>query len=64
MPQSVVGMCLVGEIDVSGLDIRPGCRVRALVISDPSYRDPESGGTEPELTLTEEEVRFWQTVLH
>ena len=63
MPQSIGGMCLVGDIDVIGLDIRPGCRVRVLVVSDPNYGDPEADGSDPVPKLSDADRAFWQNVL-
>jgi hypothetical protein len=63
MPQCVNGMCLVGHTHVLGLDIRPGCRVKVLAASDPSYDDPEAEGTDPVPMLSEADIAFWQGVL-
>lgn len=53
-----------GDVDLLyTLDIRLGTRVLALVVSHPDYNDTEAEEGQPESTLTEEEIRFWQTVL-
>jgi hypothetical protein len=64
MPQMARGGYTGGEIFLTGpLDVPPGTRLRVLIVSDPDYGDPETDGTEPAPTLTEEERRFWQSVL-
>jgi hypothetical protein len=48
---------------ISCLDIRPGTDLRVLVVAHPDYPGTEAVEGEPESTLTEEEIRFWQGVL-
>lgn len=64
MPQSATGGYIGGEIYLLGsLDIPLGTRVRILVVADPDYGDPESDGETPAPLLTDEQRRFWQSVL-
>jgi hypothetical protein len=48
---------------IGPLNVRLGTRVRVLIASDPDYGDTEAEDGQPESTLTEEEIRFWQCVL-
>ena len=64
MPDVGTGMYTGREIYMIGpLDIRPGADLRVLVAMHPDYPGPEACEGDPESTLTEEEIRFWRSVL-
>jgi hypothetical protein len=64
MPAVGTGMYTTEGIDlIHPLDIPLGTRVCVLVVSHPDYGDPETDGTYPRPTLTDDQRRFWQSVL-
>ena len=63
MPRSLRGMSMGSGIDVISPQIRAGCMLRVLAVSDPDYGNLEAYDGEPEACLTLDEIAFWQSVL-